>query len=128
MPLADLSIACQSAGISSETVQRVVAAGRINTSAAVSILEVLLLLLTMSCDTFSATVQGIFEVFGSSNSKDSSKVPVQDFLTLLGYLATYDSDITSQLQQEVSQRLSGQAYTDYMGLFATPALAERLSQ
>lgn len=127
MPLADLSIACQSAGISTDTLQRVIAAGRVNTASAVSILEVLLLLLTMSCDTFSTTVQGIFEVFGSSSSKDSSQVPVQDFLKLLECLGTYDSDVNSQLQQEVSQKLTGQVNTDYKGLLAVPALAQRLA-
>ncbi|WIA37906.1 hypothetical protein OEZ86_001283 [Tetradesmus obliquus] len=35
-PLADVSIACQAAGISDDTLQRVVAAGRIDTSKALS--------------------------------------------------------------------------------------------
>lgn len=127
VPLADLNIACQSAGISSDTLQRVIAAGHISTASAVSILEVLLLLLTMSCDTFSTTVQGIFEVFGSTSSKDSSQLPVQDFLKLLECLGTYDSDLSSHLQQEVSKRLAGQVNTDYKGLLAIPALAGKLA-
>jgi hypothetical protein len=98
----------------------------------VSVLEVLLLLLTMSCETFAGTVQGIFEVFGSSNgssssSSSSSVLPVPDFLALLGHLAAYDSDVSAALQQQVAEALSGQLDTDYKGLLAIPALADKLA-
>lgn len=128
-PLADVSIACQAAGISDDTLQRVVAAGRIDTSKAVSVLEVLLLLLTMSCETFAGTVQGIFEVFGSSSSNSSrdNVLPVADFLSLLGHLAAYDSDVSAALQQQVAEALSGQLDTDCKGLLAIPALADKLA-
>jgi hypothetical protein len=126
-PLADVSIACQAAGIGDDTLQRVVAAGRIDASKAVNVLEVLLLLLTMSCETFAGTVQGIFEVFGSSNDSSSNVLPVLDFLALLGYLAAYDSDVSAALQQQVAEALSGQLDTDYKGLKAIPALADKLA-
>uniref|UniRef100_A0A383VWU6 RIIa domain-containing protein n=1 Tax=Tetradesmus obliquus TaxID=3088 RepID=A0A383VWU6_TETOB len=129
-PLADVNIACQAAGISDDTLQRVVAAGRIDTSKAVRVLEVLLLLLlTMSCETFAGTVQGIFEVFGSSSSNSSrdNVLPVADFLALLGHLAAYDSDVSAALQQQVAEALSGQLDTDYKGLLAIPALADKLA-
>ncbi|KAF6252883.1 glycoside hydrolase [Scenedesmus sp. NREL 46B-D3] len=126
--LADVSIACQAAGISHDTLQRVVAAGRIDTSRAVSVLEVLLLLLTMSCETFAKTMQGIFEVFGSSRDGCSSTVlPVSDFMALLGHLAAYDSDVSAALQQQVAEALSGQLDADYRGLLTISALADKLA-
>jgi hypothetical protein len=127
-PLADVSLACQASGISDDTLQRVVAAGRIDTSKAVSVLEVLLLLLTMSCETFAGTVQGIFDVFGgnSGSSSTSNVLLVQDFLALLSHLAAYDSDVSAALQQQVAEALSGQLDTDYKGLRAIPALADKL--
>lgn len=126
VPLADMNMACKAAGISEDTLQRVVAAGRIDTAKAVSVLEVLLLLLTMGCETFAGTVQAIFDVFGSTSGSGSSQLPVSDFLALLGHLAVYDSDISSQLQQQVSEALSGQLSTDYSGLLAIPALKDKL--
>jgi hypothetical protein len=93
-----------------------------------NVLEVLLLLLTMSCETFAGTVQGIFDVFGSSSDSSSSNiVPVPDFLALLGHLAAYDSDVSAALQQQVAEALSGQLDTDYKGLRAIPALADKLA-
>jgi hypothetical protein len=93
----------------------------------VKVLEVLLLLLTMSCETFAGTMQGIFEVFGSSSSNSSSVMPVPDFLALLGHLAAYDSDVSAALQQQVAEALSGQLDIDYKGLRAVPAMAEKLA-
>jgi hypothetical protein len=91
------------------------------------VLEVLLLLLTMSCETFAGTMQGIFEVFGSSSNNSSSMMPVPDFLALLGHLAAYDSDVSAALQQQVAEALSGQLDIDYKGLLAIPATAEKLA-
>jgi hypothetical protein len=93
----------------------------------VNVLEVLLLLLTMSCETFAGTVQVIFEVFGSSNDSSSNVLPVPVFLALLGHLTAYDSDVSAALQQQVAEALSGQLDTDYKGLRAIPTLADKLA-
>eukprot|EP00775_Hariotina_reticulata_P009913 gene9913-10069_t len=123
VPLADLIIACQTADITGETIKSVAAAGRINTAVSISILEVLLLLLSMSCESLADTIEGMFEVFGQGTMQ---QLAVQDFLALLGYLAARDSEISSQLQQEVAGALNGQTHADYSGLTSIPALADKL--
>jgi len=123
VPLVDLLIACQTAGIAGETVKSVAAAGRVNTALPISILEVLLLLLSMSCESLADTIKGMFEVFGQGTMQ---QLAVQDFLALLGYLAARDSEISNQLQQEVASALSSQASTDYSVVTGIPALADKL--
>eukprot|EP00879_Flechtneria_rotunda_P008324 GHRR01008718.1.p1 GENE.GHRR01008718.1~~GHRR01008718.1.p1 ORF type:complete len:214 (+),score=61.91 GHRR01008718.1:201-842(+) len=132
VPLADFSLACETAGIAVNTLNRIVAAGCIDRSNAVSVLEVLLLLLSMSCETFTATMQAIFEVFGTTatgqrGASKSNQVAVSDFLALLEYLGARDPEITSGLQKEVAKALAGQQSIDYQGLAVVPALGQKLS-
>lgn len=122
VPIADLTAACQSAGISKDTVTKVIKASSVSTDAEVSVAEMVLLLLTMSCESFTATVQGMFDVFGSNGQLDS-----QVFVQLLTFLGTRDSDISLHVRQETAQALESLPMINYQALAAIPSLSAKLA-
>ena len=122
-PFADIVVACQAAGISKDTVTRVVEAGRVTTAQPMEVLEILVLMLTMGCESFAATVDGIFEVFAGSSS---APLEVETLLQLLAHLGSRDADVSAALQEAVAATLSGQSHTTLKELKAMAFLAGKL--
>jgi hypothetical protein len=80
-------------------------------------------MLTMGCDSFAATVDGIFEVFAGSSS---DPMEVETLLQLLAHLGSRDADVSAALQQAVAGTLAGQSHTTLKELKAMPSLVGKL--
>lgn len=124
-PLSDVEAACRSAGINAATVASAVRAGGVNTAREVSVLEVLLLLLTMRCtDSLGAVLRGAFDVFGQRGGEgEEPKLEVPVLLQLLGHLGAHDPQVTPALREGVSRMLDGHVTVTIKALAGVPALA-----
>lgn len=129
VPVADIEAACRSAGINTATVTRAVQAGNINVVREVAVLEVLLLLLTMRCDSLGAVLKAAFDIFGKKveggNGEMRLEVPV--LLQLLGFLGSRDPDVTPALRESVSRALDGHVNVTLKNLAGLPVLDSKLT-
>jgi hypothetical protein len=130
VPLADVEAACVAAGINAATLAHAVKAGNINTAREVSVLEVLLLLLTMRCGSLGSVLRGVFDVFGQPAQGDSSGEPrleVPTLLQLLGFLGARDPEVTPALRDSASRALEGHVTVTLTALAGVPVLAAKLA-
>ncbi|GBF88411.1 hypothetical protein Rsub_01123 [Raphidocelis subcapitata] len=130
VPLADVEAACVAAGINAATLAHVVKAGNVNTAREVSVLEVLLLLLTMRCGSLGAVLRGAFDVFGEPAAGEGGGEPrleVPTLLQLLGFLGARDPEVTPALRDSASRALEGHVTVTLKALAGVPALAAKLA-
>lgn len=86
---------CLDAGISKATLDKVFVLGNLGRDSMVAPAEFLVLLLTMTSDSFAAVVQGLFEVFGDV----SGTLDTEEFLRLYECLSVWDSDVSEKAVQ-----------------------------
>ncbi len=89
VPRSELYAATSAAGVDASTVDKVLAVVRVPAEHPVNVSDVLLLLLTLSCDSFKSVLTGIFEVFGGGISA-SIQAPL--FQHIIGFLSIRDRD------------------------------------
>ncbi|KAJ9523096.1 hypothetical protein QJQ45_023914, partial [Haematococcus lacustris] len=107
-------------GMARSIVAKVLSVGKFES--AVNIDKFLFLLLVMSCESFSAVLEGLFFVFGSTLASDR-------FQLLISYLAPdMDPDITSQWLMDLSSQLAAVATVTYESAAATHFVRSKCSR
>lgn len=110
---------CTQAGMAPSVVARVIEAGRFG-SDGVLLDKFLFLLLAMTCDSFAAVTQGIFEIFG--RELESAR-----FVDLISYLAPdMDPDVTSQFLAELTSSVQKTPTVTYSTVITLDVLSEKL--
>jgi hypothetical protein len=111
---------CSQAAISAPVVARVLEAGRFSGGAGVIVDKFLFLLLAMTCDSFAAVIEAIFEVFGS-------ELDAKRFVDLISYLAPdMDPDVTTQFLADLNSTLMDVELITYRQAMALDVLSEKL--
>lgn len=123
LSLADLLAGAETADIPPHTVCKVLEAARIPTDKHINLLEVVMLLLSMSCDGLATTLKGAFEVLGGAADADLPTATILDVLEVLG---ARDPELHSGVVREVSEALTGQLAASYQVLQGVPVLAPKL--
>ena len=114
---------CLDAGISKSTVDKVFVLGNLGHDSMVQPAEFLVLLLTMTSDSFSAVVQGVFEVFGDP----SGSIPTSQFLKLYEFLSAWDSDVSEKSVGLLRSSLAGEESLTFATLSQNELMAEKLT-
>lgn len=127
-PLADVTAACRAVGINEATVTKALQAGNVNTAHEVAVPEVLLLLLSMSCDSLGAVLRSSFNVFGqqADGSGGDVQLEVPVLLQLLSFLGKRDPEVTPALREAVARMLEGHVNVTLRSLAGVPVLASKL--
>lgn len=114
---------CLDAGISKATVDKVFVLGNLGRDSMVQPAEFLVLLLTMTSDSFSEVVQGLFEVFGDNSGTLATKT----FLQLYEFLSVWDSDVSEKSVGELQASLSGVDNLTFAALAHNDLMSEKLA-
>eukprot|EP00873_Tetraselmis_striata_P008568 jgi/Tetstr1/428832/TSEL_018819.t1 len=114
---------CLDAGISKATLDKVFVLGNLGRDSMVQPSEFLVLLLTMTNDSFSAVVQGLFDVFGDT----SGTLPTEEFLKLYECLSVWDSDVSEKAVQLLKATLSETPTVTFAALGQNEIIREKLA-
>eukprot|EP00191_Tetraselmis_sp_GSL018_P019578 CAMPEP_0177586524 /NCGR_PEP_ID=MMETSP0419_2-20121207/5123_1 /TAXON_ID=582737 /ORGANISM="Tetraselmis sp., Strain GSL018" /LENGTH=202 /DNA_ID=CAMNT_0019076431 /DNA_START=286 /DNA_END=894 /DNA_ORIENTATION=+ len=114
---------CLDVGISKATVDRVFVLGNLGQDSMIQPGEFLVLLLTMTSDSFSEVLQALFVVFGDN----SGALGFDDFFKLYQYLSAWDSDVSGKSVELLKSALAGNETLTFTDLTQTELLTEKLA-
>ena len=116
----DLAAVCAAQGVSPQTLEKV--SRLADLAEMVDPKEFLVLMLTLTAEHFQGMLQSLFEVFGSGEGRLSTEL----FLTLFGFLAMRDAEISASFSDELAEDLAAKGVTElsFPELVTNPLIAQ----